>query len=62
MNLSNFEKMDPHMLFGIVNTVLRNSGESLDDLCHLHDIDREALETHLAKADYSYLQELNQFR
>lgn len=62
MDLSNFESMDPHLLIGIVNTALRNSGDTLDDLCHLHDIDREVLESHLAKADYIYKQELNQFR
>ena len=62
MNLSNFEQMDPHLLVGVVNTALRNSGETLDDLCDLHDIEREALEIKLSKADYFFRQELNQFR
>ena len=62
MDLSNFEKMDPHLLLGVINTELRNRCEDLEDLCHVHDLDRSALESHLAKADYSYQSELNQFR
>ncbi len=62
MNLSTYEKMDPHLLVGLVNTALRNDCDSLDDLVKTHDLERSALEKRLGTAGYRYVAEQNQFR
>ena len=62
MDLSNYRRMDPHLLLGLVNTELRNYSESLDDLVKTHDLDEEVLVTKLAEAGYVYQPELQQFR
>ncbi|MDQ8193097.1 DUF4250 domain-containing protein [Coraliomargarita sp. SDUM461004] len=62
MDWSQFQRIDPHLLVGLVNTELRNHAASLDDLCRTHDIDRDALCAHLASADYHYKSEQQQFR
>lgn len=62
MKLRDFETMDPHLLFGLVNTELRNHCDSLDDLVKTHDLDRERLEERLRAAGYDYREDLNQFR
>ncbi len=62
MDLSNYLAMDPHLLFGLVNTELRNHSESLDDLVKTHDLDQAALEEKLEKAGYTYQAPIKQFR
>lgn len=62
MNLSEFMRMDPHLLVGLVNTELRNHCESLDDLVKTHHLDPADLVERLAGADYTYRPEQNQFR
>ena len=62
VDLSNYLRMDPHLLVGLVNTELRNHSESLDDLVKTHNLDREALTERLAKADYIYQESQRQFR
>ena len=62
VNLSNFQKMDPHMLVGLINTELRNHCDSLDDLVKKHGIDGAELAKVLAKAGYDYVPPQNQFR
>lgn len=62
MDLSKCLQMDPHLLVGLVNTELRNHCDSLDDLVKTHAIDSLALVEKLARADYSYRAEQNQFR
>lgn len=62
MDLSNYLRMDPHLLFGLVNTELRNHCDSLDELVKTHHLDERALVEKLARADYVYRPELNQFR
>jgi Domain of unknown function (DUF4250) len=62
MDLSNFLRMDPHLLVGLVNTELRNHCESLDDLVKTHNLDQELLENRLTDAGYVYRSEQNQFR
>ena len=62
MDLSNYLRMDPHLLVGLVNTELRNHSESLDDLVKTHHLDSEALVGRLAAAGYSYMPEQKQFR
>lgn len=62
MDWSQFQRIDPHLLVGLVNTELRNQADSLDDLCRTHDIDAAQLCARLAEADYHYQAELKQFR
>jgi hypothetical protein len=62
MDLSNCLRMDPHLLLGLVNTELRNHCDSLEDLVKTHHLDEQALVEQLARADYHYRPELNQFR
>lgn len=62
MDLSNFSRMDPHLLVGLVNTELRNHCDSLEDLVKKHGIEEEALLGRLAEADYLYQPGQNQFR
>lgn len=62
MNFSNYLKMDPHLLVGLVNTELRNHSESLDDLVKTHGISEAELKSKLAAAGYQYTPEQKQFR
>jgi hypothetical protein len=62
MDLSNYLNMDPHLLYGLVNTELRNHCDSLEDLAKTHDLDSSALAARLASAGYEYRPALNQFR
>lgn len=62
MDLSNYRHMDPHLLYSLVNTKLRNDYADLDDLVRSFDLDREALEQRLADAGYVYNTDQNQFR
>jgi hypothetical protein len=54
--------MDPHLLVGVVNTMIRNHCESLDDLCKTHDLDATILTERLAGAGYDYMPEQKRFR
>lgn len=62
MDLSNYLNMDPHLLFGLVNTELRNHCDSLEDLLKTHDLSPDALAEKLGEAGYIYQPSLNQFR
>ena len=62
MNLSNYLKMDPHLLVGLLNTELRNHCESLDDLVKTHHLDIDTLMEKMAAAGYIYQPEIHQFR
>ncbi|MFT4175724.1 MAG: DUF4250 domain-containing protein [Luteolibacter sp.] len=62
MDLSNYLKMDPHLLVGLLNTELRNHCNSLEDLVKKHDIDPQALIEKMEAADYFYQPPQNQFR
>jgi len=62
MNLSNYLKMDPHLLVGLLNTELRNHCDSLDDLVKTHHLDAEALAAKMTAVGYIYQAEQNQFR
>ncbi|MDQ8206121.1 DUF4250 domain-containing protein [Coraliomargarita sp. SDUM461003] len=62
MDWSQFQRIDPHLLVGLVNTELRNHSDSLDDLCRTHDIDPKQLCAHLASADYHFQVDQRQFR
>lgn len=52
---------DPVILLSYVNTQLRDHYVSLDDLCKSLGADRQALEETLAKIDYAYDTNTNQF-
>jgi hypothetical protein len=62
VDLSNYLRMDPHLLVGLVNTELRNHCSSLEDLVKTHHLDAGALIEKLAAADYHFRPEQNQFR
>lgn len=62
MDLTNYLRMDPHLLVGLVNTELRNYSESLDDLVKTHHLEHAALIRKLAEAGYVYMPEQKQFR
>lgn len=62
MDLSNYLKMDPHLLVGLLNTELRNHSDSLDDLVKTHHLDHDLLIEKMALADYRYQPEQKQFR
>ncbi|MEM7602210.1 MAG: DUF4250 domain-containing protein [Verrucomicrobiota bacterium] len=62
MNLRHFEKLDPNLLPGLINTTLRNDCESLEDLERTHDLDHETLIKKLKHLGYEYVAEVNQIR
>ncbi len=62
MDLSNFLKMDPHLLVGLLNTELRNHCDSLEDLVKTHHLDPDLLIGKMAASEYIYQPEQNQFR
>ncbi len=49
------------MLFSFINMRLRDFGMNLDELCHDLDVERSEVEATLAKIDYHYNAERNQF-
>ncbi len=52
---------NPVMLLSYVNTQLRDSYETLDELCAALDINKEELMSALESIHYTYHQEKNQF-
>ena len=52
---------DPAMLFSFINMRLRDYGIDLDALCDDLDVERSEIEATLAKIDYYYNAERNQF-
>lgn len=62
MTLTNVRTMDPHLLYSVINTRLRNDYSDLDDLVRSMDLDREVLVQRLADAGYVYVAEVKQFR
>ena len=62
MNFSTWQKMDPHLLVGLVNTELRNHSESLDDFSKTHNIDLDQLNEKLAAAGYEFVESQRQYR
>jgi hypothetical protein len=62
MKLTSFETIESHLLFGLLNTALRNDFDDLEDLSKFHDLDQERLLQKLREAGYHYMADLNQFR
>ena len=56
------ESMDPHLLFSIMNTRLRNEDISLCVLCEHEGIDYNRLLKTMKKAGYTYDAHTNQFK
>lgn len=52
---------DPAMLFSFINMRLRDFGLNLDSLCEDLDVERSEIEATLARIDYHYDAEKNQF-
>ncbi len=52
---------DPVMLFSFINMRLRDFGIDLDVLCDDLDVERSEIEETLARIDYHYNAERNQF-
>ncbi len=50
------------MLMSMVNMWLRDSGDTLDELCASRGIDRAALTSPLAAAGFDYDPSVNRFR
>ncbi len=53
---------DPVMLMSMINTQLRDRFPTLERYCKANDVDQEELKEKLAKIDYHYDPEMNQFR
>ena len=62
MDLSKWQRMDPHLLVGLVNTELRNHAESLEDLAKTHGVPEQELIEKLQAAGYESRAEQKQFR
>lgn len=58
-----FEQLpeDPMLLLSVVNTKLRDTYASLEELCEDLDTDPEWLKEKLKKIDYTYHADLNRF-
>lgn len=54
--------VDPYMLLSVINTKLRDEYSSLDSLCDGLDVDKSEIVEKLAKAGFSYNEDLNQFK
>ena len=52
---------DPMILLSYVNTQLRDSYPSLDEMCKSLCVDAESVKSKLAAIDYTYNAELNKF-
>lgn len=53
---------DSIMCLSFINTQLRDSYDSLEELCRAFDADQKEIEERLAAAGYAYQTEVNQFR
>lgn len=62
MALSKYRKMDPGMLYSLVNMRLRNDYSDLHDLVRSLDIDEQAFLEHMRDIGFEYDAEIRQFR
>ena len=53
---------DPFILLSTINTKLRDHHDSLEDLCLTHGVAKEDIHAALAKVNYFYNTEQNQFK
>ena len=54
--------LDPVMLLSVINTNLRDRYSSLAALCEDNNLDIEEIKKKLQSIDYTYNEELNQFK
>lgn len=52
---------DPFMLLSYINTQLRDSYPSMEDLCRALSLSKEEIDKTLAAVDYSYDSKLNRY-
>lgn len=62
MEMQNYQTMDPHILYSLVNTRLRNSRRGIRALLADEDIDLADFLAHMAHYGFIYNEETNQFR
>lgn len=53
---------DPIILLSVINTALRDEYSSLDALCKDKGFNKEEIINSLSKVNYSYNEDLNQFK
>lgn len=53
---------DDFLLLSLVNTKLRDSYSSLNELCDEEGLDRDEITSRLAAIGFKYVEELNSFR
>lgn len=53
---------DPLMLMSFLNQKLRDHYDSLDALCDDYDVSKEEIIEKLAAINYTYMEEINQFK
>lgn len=53
---------DPIILLSVINTALRDEYSSLDALCEDKGFNKEEIINLLSKVNYSYNEDLNQFK
>lgn len=62
MDFTQYHKMDPHILYSIINMRMRNTQTNLEAVLYDLDIDVAAFTRHMAHHGFFYLPETNQFR
>ncbi len=53
---------DPFMLLSVINMKLRDSNDSLDDICSAEGAGKDEVIKRLKDAGFEYVPEINQFR
>ncbi|PKK40024.1 hypothetical protein ABB02_00819 [Clostridiaceae bacterium JG1575] len=62
MNLTQYESMDPNIVYSMANARLRVQNASLGDFCDDNAIDCEAFLEYMARHGFHYHDASNQFR
>ena len=53
---------DPVMCLSVVNTLLRDTGDTLDEVCRSRGVEKEDLLRRMAEAGFEYDEEERRFR
>lgn len=53
---------DPFMLLSAINMKLRDSGDSLEEICSSEGVEKDVIIKKLSDAGFEYMPEINQFR
>lgn len=62
MDNESIKSMDPSILVSIINLKLRDYYSNIDNLCDDMNLDKIVLIDKLAKANYEYVENINQFK